>query len=77
MKEITDPKSKKAFAAYWLFQMDLWTGKKPYPTFENAVMVSLDPKWAEMINRLEYKVHPEWYGDESWKRPIPKARVKV
>ena len=27
-------------AAYWQHVIDLWTGKKPYPTFENPVMVT-------------------------------------
>ena len=72
MKEITDLKSKRIFTVYWKHIINLWTGKKAYPTFKNAVLVPIRSEHAKILNKIEYKIYPELYGNKSWQRPIPK-----
>ena len=67
-----DAKQQKLMTAYWKGFFDRVTGKKPFrPNY--SVCVPMNPRYAALLNRLEYKVYPELYGDEPWQRKIPQG----
>ena len=66
-----DAKYQKVMRGYWQSFIDRATGKKPFrPNY--TVCVPIDPYYAEILDRLEYRAFPESYGDEAWQRKVPK-----